>query len=53
MDIEKQWELFQEQYPVENVPEITDDQLREALVRDLSVVSKMSVGEYTLYQKWL
>jgi hypothetical protein len=53
MDIEKQWELFQEQYPVENVPVVTDDELREALNRDLGLVSTMTVGEYTLHQKWL
>lgn len=53
MDIEEQWKLFQEQYPIENVPVVTDDELREALNRDLGEVSKMSVGEYTLYQKWL
>lgn len=53
MDIEEQWKLFQEQYPVENVPIVTDDELREALNRDLGRVSQMTVGEYTLYQKCL
>jgi len=53
MDIEEQWKLFQEQYPVENVPVVTDEELREALNRDLGRVSQMTVGEYTLYQKWL
>lgn len=53
MNIEDQWELWKAQNPVENIPEITEDQLRAALIEDLSKVSDMSVGEYTLYQKWL
>jgi len=53
LNIEDQWELWKEQNPIENIPEITEDQLRESLIRDLSKVSCMSVEEYTLYQKWL
>jgi hypothetical protein len=51
LTIEQQWELWQEQNPVDKVPDITDEELKEALVRDLSEVSQMSVGEYILYQK--
>ena len=53
MNIEDQWKQWQELYPVDSVPMVTDDELREALTKDLSVVSSMSVEEYTLYQKWL
>lgn len=53
MDIETQWKLWLEENPPENVPEVTDEELIEALNRDLGAVSNMSVGEYTLYQKWL
>ena len=51
LPVEKQWEVWQEQNPVDKVPDITDEELKEALVRDLSYVSQMSVGEYILYQK--
>jgi hypothetical protein len=50
--IEEQWEKWIEENPVENVRDITDDEMREALIKDLSFVSSMSVGEYTLFQKW-
>jgi hypothetical protein len=52
-DIDEQWRIFQEENPVDKVPDITDDELREALVNDLSNVCKMTVAEYTLYQKWM
>lgn len=51
LPVEEQWEVWQEQNPVDKVPDITDEELKEALVRDLSYVSQMSVGEYILYQK--
>ena len=51
LSIEEQWKVWQEQNPVDKVPDITDEELKEALVRDLSYVSQMSVGEYILYQK--
>ena len=50
--IEEQWETWIAANPVDQVPDITDEQLRSALIADLEVVSKMPVGEYTLYQKW-
>jgi len=52
-DIEEQWRIWQEENPVENVPDISDDELKEALITDLSKVCNMTVGEYTLYQKWM
>lgn len=51
LPVEEQWKIWQEQNPVDKVPDITDEELKEALVRDLSYVSQMSVGEYILYQK--
>ena len=51
-DIEEQWRIWQEENPVENVPDISDDELKESVLSDLSKVCKMTVGEYTLYQKW-
>jgi len=51
LPVEEQWKIWQEQNPIDKVPDITDEELKEALVRDLSYVSQMSVGEYILYQK--
>lgn len=51
-DIDKQWKIWIKENPPEKVPDISDEELRESLINDLSRVSKMSVAEYTLYQKW-
>jgi hypothetical protein len=49
-DVERQWDEFQSTF---TAPEALDDeQLKNAVVEDLSIVSKMTVEEYTLYQKW-
>ena len=49
-DVEAQWQKWSAQ----NVePEIlSDDALREKIIKDLTFVSQMDVKEYTLYQKW-
>ena len=50
-DVERQWAEFQETF---EAPEaLTDDELKAVVIEDLSNVSKMSVQEYTLYQKWM
>lgn len=54
--IDRQWELFQEKRTIDigkKGSNVTDQQLMEAVKKDLIVVCKMSVKEYTLYQKWL
>jgi len=51
-DIDKQWKIWIKENPPEKVPDISDEELRESLINDLSRVSKMSVAEYTLYRKW-
>jgi hypothetical protein len=51
LTIEEQWDIWQKENPVDKVRDISDDEIREALIRDLSYVSQMSVGEYILYQK--
>ena len=43
---------WQEHNPIEKLPDIDTDTLKEAVIKDLSYVSKMDVKEYTLYQKW-
>ena len=53
MKIEEQWALWQESNSLDDIPNITEDQVRDALIKDLTEVSAMSVEEYTLYGKWL
>jgi Domain of unknown function (DUF4338) len=50
--LEAQWDAWMATNPLENIPDVTDDEVREAIIKDLSNVCKMTVGEYTLYQKW-
>jgi hypothetical protein len=50
--LEAQWNDWLATNPLESIPDVTDDEVREAIIRDLSNVCKMTVGEYTLYQKW-
>lgn len=47
--IEKQWQDWQAQQPPKAE---SDDVIREAIIKDLSYASQMTVGEYTLFQKW-
>ena len=50
-DVERQWDAFQSTF---QVPEsLSDDELKASVIEDLTNVSKMTVEEYTLYQKWL
>lgn len=53
VSIEEQWELFQANTDVESIEDISDEEMRETIMKDLEFVSQMTVGEYTLYQKWL
>ena len=50
-ELERQWQEYLK-LPPEEVPYVSDEELKEALIADLSRVSVMSVEEYTLYQKW-
>ena len=51
-DIETQWQKWQDQNPLDKIPNIDTDKLRDTVVKDLTFVSAMNVKEYTLYQKW-
>ena len=51
-DIETQWQKWQDQNPLDKIPNIDTDKLRDIVVKDLTFVSAMNVKEYTLYQKW-
>jgi hypothetical protein len=52
MSVEDQWQSWQDNTPLDKIPNIDDDVLKDALIKDLSYVSAMDVKEYTLYQKW-
>jgi hypothetical protein len=50
--IENQWKEWQDTNPLDKIPNIDTDKLRDVVIKDLSFVSVMNVKEYTLYQKW-
>jgi hypothetical protein len=51
-DIDEQWRLWQIENEPERFEHIDTDELRQAIIADLTVKSQMDVREYTLYQKW-
>ncbi len=51
-DIETQWQKWQDATPLDKIPDIDTDKLKDIVIKDLSFVSAMDVKEYTLYQKW-
>ena len=52
MSIDDQWQSWQDNNPLDKIPDVDTDDLKQALIKDLSYVSSMNVKEYTLYQKW-
>ena len=52
MSIDDQWQSWQEHNPLDKIPDIDTEALKEAVIKDLTFVSAMDVKEYTLYQKW-
>ena len=51
--LEKQWESWLENNDPSKMEGPEEALLRETIITDLTNVSKMTVEEYTLYQKWL
>ena len=49
-DVETQWQKWSAQLVEPSI--LTDEALRENIIKDLTFVSGMDVKEYTLYQKW-
>jgi len=49
-DVETQWQKWSAQLVQPAI--LTDEALRENIIKDLTFVSGMDVKEYTLYQKW-
>ena len=53
MSIDDQWQAWQDANPnIDKLEILETDKLKELVTKDLTFVSKMSVQEYTLYQKW-
>jgi hypothetical protein len=50
--LEAQWDEWLATDPLRNIPDVDEVTLKEALIRDLSYASQMTVEEYTLFQKW-
>ena len=48
MTIDQQWESWQEHNPLDKIEAPDTETLKEAVIKDLSYVSKMDVKEYTL-----
>jgi hypothetical protein len=51
-DVETQWKKWSAENPVDDIPFIDEQELKQTVIKDLTYVSQMDVKEYTLYQKW-
>lgn len=51
--VENQYKEWCEKNDISKVEDIDQKELKEAVEKDLSFVSKMTVQEYTLYEKWI
>jgi hypothetical protein len=51
--LEEQWQAWLASNNPDDMDAIDENVLRDTLIQDLTNVSKMTVEEYTLYQKWL
>ena len=51
-DVEIQWKKWSAENPVDDMPFIDEQELKQTVIKDLTYVSQMDVKEYTLYQKW-
>lgn len=52
VDLERQWNEWLASNDIDSIEAVNDGVLRDTLITDLTNVSKMTVEEYTLYQKW-
>jgi len=50
--LEKQWNEYQETEGSKKPPVVDETELKTRIIDELNYVSKMTVEEYTLYQKW-
>lgn len=50
--VEEKWQQWLDENKSAKFDAVSEEELKENIIKDLSFVSKMSVQEYTLYQKW-
>ena len=51
--VENQYNDWIFNYDISKVEDIDEKYLKESIEKDLAFVSKMTVQEYTLYEKWI
>ena len=51
--LDEQWKNWKATINLSEIPDISDEELKAMVIADLTDVSKMTVEEYTLFQKWL
>ena len=51
--VEDQYKTWCDNNDISKVEDIDQKELKEAVEKDLAFVSKMTVQEYTLYEKWI
>jgi len=52
MDIELQWQDWLAKNDPNKIEDVSEQELRDLIIRDLTEASAMTVEEYTLFQKW-
>lgn len=50
--VEEKWQQWSDENKSTEFDAVSEKELKENIIKDLSFVSQMSVQEYTLYQKW-
>ena len=51
--VEDQYKTWCDNNDISKVEDIDEKYLKESIEKDLALVSKMTVQEYTLYEKWI
>ena len=51
--VEEQWKIWSDENDISQVEDISESVLKSSIEKDLAFVSKMTVQEYTLYEKWI
>ena len=51
--VEDQYKIWSDENDISKVEDISESALKSSIEKDLSFVSKMTVQEYTLYEKWI
>ena len=51
--VEDQYKTWSDNNDISKVEDIDEKHLKEVIEKDLAFVSKMTVQEYTLYEKWV